>query len=295
MTYTPKILTREEWGAHAWRSQMFTVDITARDYRFNHWHGGAPRHDRGIDCFREIEAIHLANGWSGVGYNWMVGQDGVIGEGRGWNLVGAHCPNFNTRGIGVYFAVGGDKKLTDEAKAAGVWLYQKHLELRKKAVTLTYHGAHYPTECAGKEVIAWTGAGMPLSGKTLIEPPKIIVPQPGKIIVSPRPAVKLNLDGKLGENTITALQKRLCAAGYKTAVDGDNGPSTTKALQRYLNAKLGGTDLLVDGVGFAQDGREYKTVRALQRWLGTPQDGKLSMPSSLAVKRLQDRLNRGNF
>jgi hypothetical protein len=53
---------------------------------------------------------------------------------------------------------------------------------------------------------------------------------------------------------------------------------------------------VVDGKGFVQrNGYTSNTNRALQRWLGSPVDGTLSSPVSLAVKRMQDRLNRGNF
>jgi N-acetylmuramoyl-L-alanine amidase len=41
------------------------------------------------------------NRWSDIGYNFVVGEDGNVYEGRGWDNVGAHAPAYNPRGIGI--------------------------------------------------------------------------------------------------------------------------------------------------------------------------------------------------
>lgn len=53
---------------------------------------------------RAIWDFHtVTRGWDDIGYNWLVDPDGVIYEGRGENLIGAHfCgANTNTEGICV--------------------------------------------------------------------------------------------------------------------------------------------------------------------------------------------------
>jgi hypothetical protein len=114
---------------------------------------------------------------------------------------------------------------------------------------------------------------------------------------APAPAkpAALAVDGKLGPKTIKRWQQIM-----GTKADGKiSDPSAlVKAVQRHLNAKLkltGSTKLAVDGRGVRQDGKAYKTVRQLQRYLGTPQDGKMSRPKSEVVKALQRRLNTGKF
>jgi hypothetical protein len=67
-----------------------------------------------------------------------------------------------------------------------------------------------------------------------------------------------------------------------------------RAVQRHLNRKIN-AGLVVDGRGIAQDGKRYATVLALQKYLGTPQDGVMSKPVSEVVKALQTRLNKGWF
>ncbi len=290
----PKIVTRAEWGALPWQRPVYHIDIAARDYFFNHYHGGKPKHDRGVAMAKEVEAIHRAQGWAGTGYAFMVGQDGVGYEGRGWELVGAHCPGFNTRGVSVYYAVGDDQEASPAAKATGRWLRDEHVRRRAKSVVTTFHGVEYPTSCCGKPTIAWVKAGMPT---TAIEPTGDKAPIPVKVVAKAPIKAVLVKDGWLGTNTYRALQTRLITAGFSCGPGGANGqirPATVQALQRYLNAKLGGPDLRVDGEGFRQDGKKYLTIAALQRWLGMPQDGFLSSPSE-AVQRMQDRLVRGNF
>jgi len=38
-----------------------------------------------------------------IGYNFLVGEDGNVYEGRGWDTVGAHAKGYNTRSIGISF------------------------------------------------------------------------------------------------------------------------------------------------------------------------------------------------
>ena len=105
----------------------------------------------------------------------------------------------------------------------------------------------------------------------------------------------LVVDGRLGPKTIKRWQQIM-----GTKADGKiSDPSPlVKAVQRHLNGKLkltGNTKLVIDGRGVRQDGKTYKTVRQLQRYLGTPQDGKMSTPVSQVVRALQSRLNAGRF
>jgi N-acetylmuramoyl-L-alanine amidase len=51
---------------------------------------------------RSYQNYHIdLNGWNDIGYNFLVGEDGNVYEGRGWAAVGAHAPTYNTRSIGI--------------------------------------------------------------------------------------------------------------------------------------------------------------------------------------------------
>jgi len=53
---------------------------------------------------RSIQNFHMnGRGWSDIGYSFLVGSDGRIYEGRGFNVAGAHTPPFNSRGYAVSF------------------------------------------------------------------------------------------------------------------------------------------------------------------------------------------------
>jgi N-acetylmuramoyl-L-alanine amidase len=44
-----------------------------------------------------------SNGWNDIGYSFLIGDDGRIYEGRGFNVVGAHTQGYNSVGYGVSF------------------------------------------------------------------------------------------------------------------------------------------------------------------------------------------------
>lgn len=105
----------------------------------------------------------------------------------------------------------------------------------------------------------------------------------------------LDEDGILGPQTISAWQRRMGTPvdGFITQPPGRS--DLVRAVQVYLNRKIH-ANLVVDGQGINQDGHSvFNTTRALQRYLGTGQDGVLGLPRSDAVRALQKRLNAGTF
>lgn len=108
---------------------------------------------------------------------------------------------------------------------------------------------------------------------------------------SPSPTLGLEVDGELGPKTIVRWQQIM-----KTPADGViSVPSDlVKAVQTELNTK-DNAGLVVDGEGIAQNGQKTNTALALQKYLGTAQDGIVSTPVSDVVKALQTRLNTGSF
>jgi len=108
----------------------------------------------------------------------------------------------------------------------------------------------------------------------------------------------LTVDGKWGKSTTRALQKAL-----GTPVDGiiSKQPRNSVSQSLYSNTVSfgsGGSNVIValqNKIKVSADGKlGPATVRALQKYLGTPVDGVLSRPS-VVVKELQKRLNKGTF
>lgn len=103
---------------------------------------------------------------------------------------------------------------------------------------------------------------------------------------------ELEVDGELGPKTIRRWQQVM-----GTPVDGVISPERSDlvvAVQRKLKSTVDSA-LNIDGQGIYQNGKVYRTAFALQRYLKTPVDGRISTPTSQVIKALQRRLNEGKF
>ncbi|KAL3891998.1 hypothetical protein ACJMK2_004238 [Sinanodonta woodiana] len=51
---------------------------------------------------RRIQNLHMdTNGWDDIGYSFLVGDDGMAYEARGWNRVGAHTRGWNSKSVSI--------------------------------------------------------------------------------------------------------------------------------------------------------------------------------------------------
>lgn len=119
---------------------------------------------------------------------------------------------------------------------------------------------------------------------------------------SPSSSGKLSVDGYWGVATTKALQKALGSTvdGIVSGQDSDDMASVNRGGLETSSWKVGrGGSAMVKKLqaklGTSADGYFGKnTCKALQRYLGTTQDGIVSAPSSM-VKALQRKLNAGSF
>ncbi|CAF1259826.1 unnamed protein product [Adineta steineri] len=98
----PNIISRAGWGARAATSK--TNMATPVSYVvIHHTTGGTcTTKDSCISKMKGFQNYHMdSNGWADIGYNFLVGEDGNVYEGRGWSLVGAHCIGYNSKSIGI--------------------------------------------------------------------------------------------------------------------------------------------------------------------------------------------------
>ncbi|XP_049828072.1 uncharacterized protein LOC126267162 isoform X2 [Schistocerca gregaria] len=66
---------------------------------------------------RFLQTFHIeSRGWSDIIYNFLVGGDGYVYEGRGWSVVGAHTFGYNNRSIGLNMVGTFTKALPSEAQ-----------------------------------------------------------------------------------------------------------------------------------------------------------------------------------
>ena len=92
----------------------------------------------------EVRQWHLAQGWSDVGYHYLITLNGTVEVGRPESKVGAHVKGENKHSIGIAYAGGMDKSFknpkdtrTHEQKESLIWLVD---ELKKRYPGSTVHG-----------------------------------------------------------------------------------------------------------------------------------------------------------
>nr|XP_034178569.1 peptidoglycan recognition protein 3-like [Osmia lignaria] len=103
-TEIPRIVSREEWGARApaFREEM---KVSPTPYVVIH-HGGIPCYchtqNECSEIVRYYQNLHMdGRVWFDIGYSFLIGEDGNVYEGRGWNSSGAHAPGYNNQSIGI--------------------------------------------------------------------------------------------------------------------------------------------------------------------------------------------------
>ena len=81
---------------HDWQWNGTPADRKSTQYFVIH-HTDGPQ-DQDVN---EIFAEHLANGWCGIGYHFVIKGDGTIVRGRPLESVGAHAQGLNYCSIGI--------------------------------------------------------------------------------------------------------------------------------------------------------------------------------------------------
>ena len=100
----PTIITRSGWGARA--ANTAVLPTRPAPWVVIHHTAGAACTTQALCStqMRNIQNFHMnTNGWADIGYNFLVGGDGLVYEGRGWGRQGAHSPGYNSRSVGVSF------------------------------------------------------------------------------------------------------------------------------------------------------------------------------------------------
>lgn len=85
---------------------QFAMPLETRDetnFIVIHHTGSGADNDR--DCSaEEIHGWHLANGWAGIGYHYVVRKDGTVERGRPHWTIGSHAYGRNYESIGIHLS-----------------------------------------------------------------------------------------------------------------------------------------------------------------------------------------------
>jgi hypothetical protein len=146
----------------------------------------------------EVEKWHLQNStnsvpWLGFAYNYWIGFDGRIIEGRGLNQgAGVEGHNNHILSIGFQGNYNVSNSMPKQQYDAGVWLIDYLKKLLNKDLVVDGHNRWNPTSCPGKY--------FPLS--------KIITDKPTKIkIMAMEKPIEVIVNGKKVEFDINPINK----------------------------------------------------------------------------------------
>ncbi|XP_013388318.1 uncharacterized protein LOC106157269 [Lingula anatina] len=96
------VVDRATWGAES-ATDVIKLQLPVKYVIVHHTAGRRCFTER--DCVSQVRGIQryhqVTRGWWDIGYNFLVGEDGRVYEGRGWLNQGAHARGFNSQSIGI--------------------------------------------------------------------------------------------------------------------------------------------------------------------------------------------------
>ncbi|XP_055979645.1 peptidoglycan recognition protein 3-like [Sorex fumeus] len=100
----PTIVSRKEWGA---RSPTCSAPLTIPvSYVITEQLLGMDCQEQSI-CSERLRSLQshsiYSKGWCDLAYNFLVGDDGRVYEGVGWNIQGMHTQGYNSNSLGIAF------------------------------------------------------------------------------------------------------------------------------------------------------------------------------------------------
>lgn len=96
---------------------------------------------------KSMQRYHMdGRNFSDIGYNFVVGGDGSVYVGRGWNLMGAHTIRYNAKSIGIGF-IGTFSEVapTNNQLCAAQKLFEEGLRLNKLTSDYSIYGQNQLT------------------------------------------------------------------------------------------------------------------------------------------------------
>lgn len=233
----------------------------------------------------DIHRWHLANGWAGAGYHFLVRKDGTIYRLRPEDKVGAHAYGANYDSLGICFE--GDYKeeiMQEEEIKAGRELVN-FLKNKYGINTVQVHKNVNATNCPGDnfpfdQIANETGESKPSKEKG-----KIATIQTS---LNEKYGLNISIDNIYGNETKKALVKGLQTElnkqfGSKLAVDGIFGTNTYNACINVRRGAEGNITWLIQSMLICKlfninaDGKfgpaTESAVREFQKRNGLSQDG----------------------
>ncbi|XP_015125294.1 peptidoglycan-recognition protein SD-like isoform X2 [Diachasma alloeum] len=101
-----RIIRRSEWGAQPPRHPALPLSVIPPPYVIISHTASEPCSTQ-AECSQHVrtsQTMHMEwNKWDDIAFNFLVGGDGNVYLGRGWDVQGAHTFNNNNKSIGISF------------------------------------------------------------------------------------------------------------------------------------------------------------------------------------------------
>nr|QEI10595.1 peptidoglycan recognition protein isoform A [Bactrocera dorsalis] len=99
------VVSKDEWYAEAEHDDIDKLKLPVQ--RVIIAHTASTSCENKVQCdarVLSVQAFHIhSNGWGDIGYNFLIGGDGLVYEGRGWYNQGAHTTGYNGNSICIAF------------------------------------------------------------------------------------------------------------------------------------------------------------------------------------------------
>ncbi|KAE8619550.1 hypothetical protein XENTR_v10009842 [Xenopus tropicalis] len=103
----PAVIPRCMWGAKRYKGKPIFLGLPLSRVFIHHTYEPSQPCTSFSQCaanMRSMQRFHQQDrGWDDIGYSFVVGSNGYLYEGRGWNRAGAHTRGYNSVGYGVSF------------------------------------------------------------------------------------------------------------------------------------------------------------------------------------------------
>ncbi|XP_016371513.1 peptidoglycan recognition protein 5 isoform X1 [Sinocyclocheilus rhinocerous] len=121
-------------------------------------HHTALRYCDSVSQLAHIQHMHMQErGFDDIGYNFLISGDGMVYEGRGWGIVGAHAKEHNFNSVGIAFMGNFNDEMPSSASLSALLrllhIGVLHGHIRPNFV-LVGHRDVAKTECPGEYLYA---------------------------------------------------------------------------------------------------------------------------------------------
>lgn len=234
MTFELEIIPKEAWETTV--EHPVPIPLPA-EYNFLHHTAGSVDvggNGQWIDDAQQVDRVSEGRGFADISYSHLGSQSGVVLEGRGWGVAGAHTitdTGFSFNKIAHAFAAFGNFENTRPSAELLESIAQWHAFSIVKGYTargrLRYHAQVRSTACPGKHLIAKMGA-INERANQIIDNPEMRNTMSSTVIPTEK-------------HQIEEIQRRLVANDYdlgtfgpsRDGVDGDWGNLTQIAWDAY--------------------------------------------------------------